>query len=150
MRVTELLKERRRHPFQRTTQVGSLFFSNLTGRTKSKEPLAEKVHVGYRVAVKAVLKQSASDHCIEPHVHTITPTHPSSQGAVFTYLTIPSASQVPGVRAPVRSSRREGVRAPALTTSQPQNTAPPDSKFPRVPACSLAPSLGFSERAEGL
>lgn len=133
------------------------FFSNLTGRTRSNKPLAEKVHVGYRVAVKAVLKQVESDHYTGLQVHTFTHTHRSSQNAVFTTShCTPSASEVHFVRAPNRSSRREGVRAlllgptSRLRSPQAQNPAPADSKLLRVPALSCS-SLGFSEkRAEGL
>lgn len=63
-------------PLHRTTQLGSLFFSNVTRQTKLNKPLVEKVHIGYRVAGKAVLKPSLSEssHHAEPHIQSAT--HP--------------------------------------------------------------------------
>lgn len=61
-------------PLHRTTRLGSLCFSRVTGQTKLNKPLLEKVHIGYRVAGKASLKPSLSEagHYTEPHIQSVT------------------------------------------------------------------------------
>lgn len=85
-------------PLQRTTRLGSLFFSNVTGQTKLNKPLVEKVHIGYRVAGKALLKPSLSEsgHSLHrtPHIGGHTPTKAARACAHSISLYIFSISSV--------------------------------------------------------
>lgn len=153
--VTELLGERQRPASNRTTRLGSLFFSHVTGQTKLNKPLLEKVHIGYRVARKALLKPSLCEagHYTEPHIHSVTHQLTLLEHVLTIPHCTPSASQCEPSETQSGALERKGWWHSCWgwhPSSVPQNHRTLLRWTPNSLQVLPAPSLWFSEGAEGI
>lgn len=142
-------------PLHGTTRLGSLFFSHVTGQTKLNKPLLEKVHIGYRVAGKALLKPSLSEagHYTEPHIQPVTHRLKLLEHVLTTSHCTPSASQRESSEPQSGALERKGWWHSCWgwhPSSVPQNHRTVLKWTPNPPGSCPAPSLGFSDRAEGI